>query len=215
MADEGYPGRNQAAAADAAAEPADAALVALAKRGDRAAFGRLLRRHQRRVFALGLRWFRNADDADDLVQETFLRVWRSLERFDVDRPFVPWLMTIAVNRAKTFVERARPTEELDERAAWEGPSPEEDAERALLAREVRAAVDALPEEQRIVLHLRAVEGLAYREISEALGVPIGTVMSRLSRARERLRGRLRDDGDDPEREDGPPRGRPDERTEKP
>jgi RNA polymerase sigma-70 factor (ECF subfamily) len=165
--------------------------VDLARRGDRTAFGRLLRRHQRRVFALGMRWFRSADDADDLVQETFIRVWRSLERFDPARPFVPWLMTIAVNRAKTFAARARPeVEAVDERIPWDGPSPEENAERARLAQDVAAAMDRLPEEQRVVLHLRAVDGLAYREIAEALDIPIGTVMSRLSRAREHLRARL-------------------------
>ena len=173
-------------------EAADAELIRRAKRGDRRAFGQIVRRHQRRVFALGLRWLRNADDADDVVQETFVRAWQALARFDDARPFVPWLITIAVNRAKTRVGRARVAEELDERIPWQGPSPEEDAGRALLAREVRAAIDALPEEQRIVMHLRAVEDLSYREIADALEIPVGTVMSRLSRAREALRRILGD-----------------------
>jgi RNA polymerase sigma-70 factor (ECF subfamily) len=83
----------------------DGELVGRAKDGDRGAFGQLVLRHQRRVFALGLRWFRNADDADDLVQETFVRAWRALDRFDETRPFAPWLITIAVNRAKTMAGR--------------------------------------------------------------------------------------------------------------
>jgi RNA polymerase sigma-70 factor (ECF subfamily) len=186
MGDGGYPIRNEAPGGE---EP-ERGLVERAKRGDRSAFGRLLRRHQRRVFALGLRWLRNADDADDLVQETFVRAWQALHRFDESRPFAPWLLTIAANRARTMAARARPGEEIDEETAWHGPSPADDAESSALARDVRAAVAALPEEQRVVLHLRAVEELSYREIADALDVPIGTVMSRLSRARETLRKRL-------------------------
>lgn len=184
MADAGYPQR------PGEPEPSDSELVALSKRGDRTAFGRLLRRHQRRVFALGLRWLRNADDADDLVQETFVRVWQSISRFDETRPFAPWLITIAVNRAKTKLARRRPAEEVDESLEWEGPSPLQDAESSLLARDVRAAVGRLPEDQRIVLHLRAVEELSYAEIALALEIPVGTVMSRLARARDALRRKL-------------------------
>ncbi|MFN8178293.1 MAG: sigma-70 family RNA polymerase sigma factor [bacterium] len=190
MGDGGYPERDTAPKGVPAAEPSERDLVLLAKRGDRHAFGRLLRLHQRRVFALGMRWLRNADDADDLVQETFVRVWQSLDRFDDTRPFAPWVITIAVNRAKTMVGRARPTDELSEEIAWEGSTPLEEAETSGLARDVRAAVDALPEEQRVVLHLRAAEDLSYREIADALDVPMGTVMSRLSRARETLRRTL-------------------------
>jgi RNA polymerase sigma-70 factor (ECF subfamily) len=190
MGDAGYPQRPAEPERRPVEEPSDRDLVALSKRGDRTAFGRLLRRHQRRVFALGLRWLRNADDADDLVQETFVRVWQSISRFDEARPFAPWLVTIAVNRAKTKLARRRPTDEVDESLVWEGPSPLEDAETALLARNVRNAVDGLPEDQRIILHLRAVEGLSYAEIASALEIPTGTVMSRLARAREALRGKL-------------------------
>ncbi len=195
MGDAGYPQRPAEPERRPGEEPSDRELVALAKRGDRVALGRLLRRHQRRVFALGLRWLRNADDADDLVQETFVRVWQSIVRFDEARPFAPWLVTIAVNRAKTKLARRRPTEEVDESIVWEGPSPLENAESAILARDVRLAVDALPEDQRNVLHLRAVEGFSYAEIAAALQIPTGTVMSRLARAREAVRRRLA--GSDP------------------
>jgi RNA polymerase sigma-70 factor (ECF subfamily) len=153
MGDGGYPMREDEPAATPLAGPPERELVERAKRGDRNAFGRLLRLHQRRVFALGMRWLRNADDADDLVQETFVRAWQALHRFDESRPFAPWILTIAANRAKTMAGRARPLEEVDEQIAWEGPSPADDAETSLLARDVRAAVDTLPEEQRLVLHL--------------------------------------------------------------
>jgi RNA polymerase sigma-70 factor (ECF subfamily) len=190
MGDAGYPQRPTAPERRPVEVPWASELVALAKRGDRTAFGRLLRRHQRRVYALGLRWLRNADDADDLVQETFVRVWQSIARFDETRPFAPWVVTIAVNRAKTKLAGRRLTEEVDETIAWEGPSPLENAETAFLARNVRGAVAGLPEDQRVVLHLRAVEGLSYAEIASALEIPVGTVMSRLGRAREALRKRL-------------------------
>jgi RNA polymerase sigma-70 factor (ECF subfamily) len=168
----------------------DGELVVLAKSGDQSAFGQLVRRHQRRVFALGLRWFRNADDADDLVQETFVRAWRALERFDESRPFVPWLMTIAANRARTISARARPAEELSEAIHWDGPSPLEEAEQTKLTECVQSAMESLPQDQRLVLHLRAVESLSYQEIADALEIPIGTVMSRLSRARVEMRRKL-------------------------
>ena len=193
MGDGGYPMREDDPAAAPGDGPPERDLVVQAKRGDRRAFGRLLRLHQRRVFALGMRWLRNADDADDLVQETFVRAWQALRRFDESRPFAPWILTIAANRAKTMAGRARPLEEVDEQIVWEGPSPLDEAETSLRSRVVRAAVNALPEEQRVVLHLRAVEDLSYREIAEALDLPIGTVMSRLSRARETLRKRLGED----------------------
>jgi RNA polymerase sigma-70 factor (ECF subfamily) len=197
MADGGYPRRTHE---PPAAEVPDADLVSRAKRGDRAAFGRLVRRHQARVFALGVRWLSNADDADDLVQETFVRAWQALGGFDETRAFLPWLMTIAANRARTKASARRPAEEPDESLVWEGASPADETEGALLARDVGAAVDGLPEEQRVVLHLRAVDGLSYREIAQALDVPVGTVMSRLARAREALRARLAARGYAPEGE---------------
>jgi RNA polymerase sigma-70 factor (ECF subfamily) len=179
--------------AEVRGEPEDALLVERARGGDRDAFGVLARRYQRRVFALGLRYFREAADADDLVQETFLRAWRALDRYDVERPFAPWLFRIAANWALTQLEtrRRRGGEELTESLEWDGPSPAESADSARLRREVTAAVNALPEDQRVVLHLRVTEDLSYREIAETLDVPIGTVMSRLARARETLRGKVK------------------------
>jgi RNA polymerase sigma-70 factor (ECF subfamily) len=173
-------------------EAVDRDLVLRAKGGDREAFGILVRRYQRRVFALGLRWFRNADDADDVVQETFLRAWRALDRFEEDRPLAPWLLRIASNWARTQVEtrKRRGGEELDESIRWEGPSPEEELDKGRRREAIVRAVEELPEDQRVVLHLRVSEGLSYREISDTLDVPIGTVMSRLSRARETLRTRV-------------------------
>jgi RNA polymerase sigma-70 factor (ECF subfamily) len=166
-------------------------LTTAAKNGDRAAFGVLIRRHQRRIFALAIRFLGNAADAEDLVQETFLRAWRAMDTFDVARPFAPWLVRIASNLALTELRRGRGrTEELSESLVAEDPSPEEVTEQHRVAESVRRAVATIPEDQRMILLLRVVEELSYREIASTLDVPIGTVMSRLSRARETLRKRV-------------------------
>jgi len=173
-------------------EAEDRELVARSRSGDPAAFGVLVRRYQRRLFALGLRYFRETADADDLVQETFLRAWRALDRYDESRPFAPWLFRIASNWALTQLEtrKRRGVEPLDENLHWGGPSPAESAEARERRRALERAVGELPAEQRVVLHLRVAEGLSYREIADALDLPIGTVMSRLARARETLRGKV-------------------------
>jgi len=171
----------------------ESGLIRQAQAGDQAAFGVLVRRYQRRVFGLGNRFFDNSDDAEDLVQETFLRAWRALDRFDLARPFAPWLMRIASNRALTEIatRKRRGNEELDESLAWSGPAADEDLERRELQQAVGRAVGELPDDQRMILLLRATEGLSYREISEALDIPIGTVMSRLARARETMRKKVK------------------------
>jgi RNA polymerase sigma-70 factor (ECF subfamily) len=171
----------------------DAELAAAAKNGDRCAFGTLIRRHQRRIFAIAMRFLGNQADAEDLVQETFLRAWRAIGSFEPERPFAPWLLKIASNRALTELEgrRRRPQEELSETLVARVPSPEEETERRRLEESLHVAVTALPEDQRMILLLRVMEGLSYRAIAATLDVPVGTVMSRLSRARETLRKRVR------------------------
>ena len=157
--------------------PSDRDLVLQARDGDQEAFGTLIRRHQQRIFGLGVRLLGSASDADDLVQETFLRAWRALDRFDAERPLVPWLVRIASNRALDALAARgrRAAEELTESVPWQGPSPDEDVERARLREEVMRALSGLPDDQRTILVLRAYEGLSYREISDTLDVPIGTV----------------------------------------
>ena len=170
----------------------DGDLVRRAQTGDRDAFGVLVRRYQHRVFALGIRMLHNRSDAEDLVQETFLRAFRALDRFEPDRPLAPWLFRIATNRALSSLARRgrQDHDELPPDLAAHGPSPEEETDKRRLERAVRAAVAELPPEQRTILTLRVAEGLSYREISEAVDVPIGTVMSRLARARETLRRKV-------------------------
>jgi RNA polymerase sigma-70 factor (ECF subfamily) len=147
---------------------------------------------------------RNSEDAEDLVQETFVRAYRFLHRFDQTRPFGPWLLRIGSNLARNHLRRARRTAtlSLDEGPAggdedgYEGEwladhrSLEELAHRDLLAA-TRAALERLEPDQRVVLEMRLIGEMSYKEIAEALGIPIGTVMSRLSRGRGQLQAELR------------------------
>jgi RNA polymerase sigma-70 factor (ECF subfamily) len=169
----------------------EALLVGRARRGDQAAFCALVERHQRRVYAVALRIVRRHDLADDVAQEAFVRAWQSLSSFDLSRPFAPWIARIARNQALNVLRaRAEQAEPLPE-----GPAEPADPARGALdgvldgeTEEILSrAVQSLPDDQRRVLLLRASGELSYEEIAAELGIAQGTVMSRLSRARQRLR----------------------------
>jgi RNA polymerase sigma-70 factor (ECF subfamily) len=171
-------------------EPDEAFVLARARKGDASAFEELVQRHQRRVYAVALRIVRAHDVADDVSQEAFVRAWRALDRFEPGRPFAPWVCRIAANLAINHVRSPRAREDglpegHDEAPAC-GPSPLGAVLAEEAARVLDAAVAALPAEQRAVFVLRAVEEMSYEAIAEALSLPPGTVMSRLSRAREKL-----------------------------
>jgi len=169
----------------------DERLAAQAAAGDRGAFDALVTRHRRAVYRLCWASTGNHADADDAAQETFVRVFRSLPSYDPARPFGPWLRKIAWNCGLS-VRRDRSagvvvlagidaSETVDP-----GPGPEEEAAGNEERRRVAGAMAGLPPELRTVMVLRAVEGLSYAEIALVAGIPAGTVMSRLSRARKRL-----------------------------
>jgi RNA polymerase sigma-70 factor (ECF subfamily) len=170
--------------------PDESFLIARARRGDPSAFEEIVRLYQRRVYGVALRIVRAHDVADDVTQEAFLRAWRSLDRFDLERPFGPWVCRIAANLAVNHVRSPRAREEglpdghAETRSS--GPGPIDALLDAEGARVLEAAMGQLPQEQRAVLVLRVVEDLSYAEIAETLGISPGTVMSRLFRARERL-----------------------------
>ena len=174
----------------------DAELLAGAQGGNLFAFEEVVRRYQRRVYATALRIVRRHDLADDVTQETFLRAHRALASYDRGRPFGPWVCRIAANLAINHVRSPEAREEeLQEDAAEARPAPAGDGPlQSVLDAEARAvledAVGDLPPEQRAVFVLRAYEEQSYAEIAETLGISIGTVMSRLSRAREKLRAAL-------------------------
>lgn len=172
---------------------ADRDLVLRARAGDRDAFADIVRCYQRRIYAVAMRMTRRHEVADDITQDTFVRAYRSLNRFELGRPLQPWLTRIAVNLAINYLNGvARREQPLPE----DGPSSREEPldanpERALeseeLATDLDRAVSRLSPEQRTVFLLKVVEEMRYEEIAKLLGVSEGTVMSRLSRARGRLK----------------------------
>lgn len=178
----------------------DAALVGRCIGGDERAFRELLTRYQARVYSLAYRMLRVREDAEDITQETFVRMFRAARRYDPERPFSSWLFTIASRLCIDHIRRRRlPTVSMFQRESgsheeWTlelpdpGPRPEEQAEQAEEDRRMRALVDRLPEHYRIVVMLRHQEDLSYEEIAEALDLPLGTVKARIHRARALLRG---------------------------
>jgi RNA polymerase sigma-70 factor (ECF subfamily) len=159
--------------------------------GDHDAFRLLVERHQRRVFALVRNLIPDAHDAEDLAQDVFLTAYTRLATYDPRQAaFGTWLLTIARNRCLNALQKRRPLAggELPDVA---GPRPPEaEASEAEWFRLLDAALAALPLEQRTAFVLAEVQGLALDEVARVEGVPVGTVKSRLARAREKLRGLL-------------------------
>jgi RNA polymerase sigma-70 factor (ECF subfamily) len=180
--------------------PEDAVLVRKAQQGDMDAFESLVRKYQQRVYALCRRLTGAHQSADDLAQETFIKAYYALDRFDAQWPLYPWLRRIAINSGLNYLKarkRERPLLEgtLGARrtpfsALADGP--EERLERAEFEARFERAVASLPADQRSVFVLRFQESMSYEEISRTLDLPIGTVMSRLNRARQKLKGLLTD-----------------------
>jgi len=164
------------------------------------AFEDLVRKYQQRVYALCRRLTGAHQSADDLAQETFIKAYFALARFDAEWPLYPWLRRIALNTGLNYLKSRRRERPLDEAAL--GPrrmpfsppadGPEERLERAEFEAKFERAVASLPSDQRSVFVLRFHESLSYEDISRALDVPVGTVMSRLNRARQRLKDLLAD-----------------------
>ena len=177
-------------------------MVLKARTGDREAFGALVERHMRRAYSAALGLVGSHDDALDLSQEAFARAFRHRKSLDPDRPFYVWLYRILQRLCFNYLRdrkiRQRRlqenvgwlTEEAAARAGKGGADPARQAELADLRERLEVAIDALPDRQREVLVLKEFEGLRYREIAELLGIPIGTVMSRLYAARRSLASSL-------------------------
>jgi RNA polymerase sigma-70 factor (ECF subfamily) len=174
----------------------DSELITLCLAGDRDAFDALVARHYRAIYNMIYRMLGNSEDAADLTQEAFVRIYTRLDTFHLDRSLLAWARTIASNLSIDFLRRrGTPAVSLDERIeAGEqhadlgpGVSPEDQLEMAEDSRRVLAAVQQLPERQRAVLVLRHIEGLKLEEIAETLRMPLGTVKTMLFRGREAVR----------------------------
>jgi len=176
----------------------DLELVKRTQRGDAAAFDLLVRKHQHKVAALIGRYVADWNAVEDIAQETFVRVWRAIGNFRGDAQFSTWLHRIAVNTAKNHLtarSRRPPGEDIDIADAElfdsgtqlrDMDTPEHELIRQQLEQTLMRAVQALPEELRLALTLREVDGLSYELIAERMGCPIGTVRSRIFRAREAI-----------------------------
>jgi RNA polymerase sigma-70 factor (ECF subfamily) len=175
-------------------DPGEADLLVKARGGNVFAFEEIVRRYQKRVYATALRIVRRHEVADDVTQEAFLRGYQALDRFEVGRPFGPWICRIAANLAVNHVRSPVAREEPLPEGHGEAPAEAHDPLQGVLDTEARTVLQTalrdLPAEQRAVFALRVFEELSYKEIAETLGISLGTVMSRLSRAREKLRDAL-------------------------
>jgi RNA polymerase sigma-70 factor (ECF subfamily) len=186
---------------------ADALLVERVKRGDVRAFEMLVVKYQRRIERLIGRMVRDADLVQDIAQESFIRAYRALPQFRGESAFYTWLYRIAVNTAKKALsdlkrdplvfESARSMGEDGEETSRaenelsDGETPESLMASKEVAHAVNAAIEALSEDLRQAITLREIEGLSYEEIAEIMNCPIGTVRSRIFRARESIAARLR------------------------
>ena len=181
----------------------DQELVRRVQRGDSTAFDALVRRYQHRIVGLIGRYVADWSECQDIAQETFMRAYRALPNFRGDAQFYTWLHRIAVNTAKNHLvaqKRRPPTDDIEVGDAEQfdagvrlrdTDTPERELMRHEVEQAVMAAVAALPEELRVAITLREVDGLSYEEIARKMGCPIGTVRSRIFRAREAIDGELR------------------------
>lgn len=166
-------------------------LISQAQRGDRGAFSELVRLHRIGVVNVVYRMCGDAQLAQDMAQEAFLRAWKNLHSYKPKSPFKNWLYRIATNAAMDEIRRERETVELESvRLHSAELSPESAFAQKEMDERVQEAVLELPPASRAVLVLREYEGFTYKEIAEALGIPLGTVMSRLNYARTALRQSL-------------------------
>lgn len=187
------------------ADASDLSLVRRVQRGDKAAFDALVLKYQHKVIKLVMRYVRNPAEAEDIAQEAFIKAYRALPQFRGDSAFYTWLYRIAINTAKNAVvsrERSpveydldlqNPDESYDMQARLKDS---ETPEGLVLTDEIRttvnSAIEALPEDLRTAIVLRELEGLSYEEIATAMDCPVGTVRSRIFRAREAIDRRLRE-----------------------
>ena len=181
----------------------DLELVWRVQRGESAAFDVLVRKYQHRIVGLIGRYIADWSECQDVAQDTFIRAYRAMGNFRGDAQFSTWLHRIAVNTAKNYLvahNRRPPTDDVDVldaeqfdrgRRLRDTDTPERELMRQQLEQAVMKAVNALPEELRTAITLREVDGMSYEDIAQKMGCPIGTVRSRIFRARDAIDAELR------------------------
>ncbi len=188
------------------ADVSDLSLVRRVQGGDKGAFDALVRKYQHKLVKLVMRYVRNPAEAEDIAQEAFIKAYRALPQFRGDSAFYTWLYRIAINTAKNAVvsrDRSPIEYNIDRNDATEESydmqgrmKDSETPEGLVLTDEIRstvnAAIEALPEDLKTAIVLRELDGLSYEEIAAAMDCPVGTVRSRIFRAREAIDRRLRE-----------------------
>ena len=181
----------------------DQALVERVQSGDKKAFDLLVLKYQQRIMKVLSRYVRDPSEVQDLAQEAFIKAYRALPNFRGDSAFYTWLYRIATNTAKNFVVaqgRRPPNDDIEateaeqydgESALKDYASPERETLRDEIRETVFRAIEELPEDLKTAITLRELEGMSYEEIAEAMDCPIGTVRSRIFRAREAIDNQLR------------------------
>ena len=182
----------------------DQQLVERAQRGDKHAFGLLVEKYQRKLARLLSRFIRDPAEVEDVTQEAFIKAYRALPAFRGDSAFYTWLYRIGINTAKNYLvaqgRRAPTTTALDNEEVessedgeglWEVTTPENELMSKQIVQTVNGTLQSLPDELRTAITLREIEGLSYEEIANIMDCPIGTVRSRIFRAREVIAEKLR------------------------
>ena len=183
-------------------EPTDKQLVERVKRGDKRAFDVLILKYQHKIIGLVGRYLRDQDEVKDVTQESFIKAYRALPSFRGDSAFYTWLYRIAINTAKNhLVSRSRrpPDTDIDvddgefqdnSAVLRDNESPEDVLATGQMEVVIYGAIDDLPEELKVAVTLREFEGLSYDEIAEVMRCPVGTVRSRIFRAREAIEKKI-------------------------
>ena len=184
----------------------DRELVTRAGAGDQEAFEQLVRDNQNRVYSLAVRLVGDREEAADLAQEAFLKAWQGLASFQGESSFATWIYRLTTNVCIDYLRRKKRRQEVepavsldDEDSGWAEPAdagqdPQRKLEEAERSRALSRGLERLPEHQRQVLVMRELSGLSYQEIGAATGLDLGTVKSRIARARLALRKILLEDG---------------------
>jgi RNA polymerase sigma-70 factor (ECF subfamily) len=181
----------------------DQLLVERVQKGEKRAFDLLVGKYQHKIVSLILRYVPDHAEAQDVAQEAFIKAYRAIGRFRGDSAFYTWIYRIAINTAKNYLvsqSRRPPSSDIDAQDAEQFQvdtrlkdrgSPEHELLREEIERTINEAISALPEDLRVAITLRELEGMSYEEIASTMECPIGTVRSRIFRAREAIDNRLR------------------------